>query len=243
VVVTVTTTVKSGGDKSPSSHTKLRLWPRRGDRRRCRQPPRLSTSFVDNTIDLPWRNFRSPEIGTTFQMEVLLVSDISEYPSNSLQCRIDGRKRVRAKTQLDPFSRFDTLRVHAQKLSVSLPYAVEWYLLMSRLVSYFSLTLLFTLCAWFVDYAFVIVVIKRILLLLLLLLLQYRLATDGQRDRQTDGLATTAYTALASRRAVIVKSYWHAEPRVAPTTFAFWSHGLTVSPWLQPAVDYLRFSA
>jgi len=125
VAVTVTTTVKSGGDKSPSSHTKLRLWPRRGDRRRCRQPPRLSTSFVDSTIDLPWRNFRSPEIGTTSQMEVLLVSDISEYPSNSLQCRIDGRKRVRAKTQLDPFSRFDTLRVHAQKLSVSLPYAVE----------------------------------------------------------------------------------------------------------------------
>jgi len=32
---------------------------------------------------------------------------------------------------------------------------------MSRLVSYFSLTLLFTLCAWFVDYAFVIVVIKE----------------------------------------------------------------------------------
>jgi len=32
---------------------------------------------------------------------------------------------------------------------------------MSRLVSYFSLTLLFTLCACFVDYAFVIVVIKE----------------------------------------------------------------------------------
>ena len=32
---------------------------------------------------------------------------------------------------------------------------------MPRLVSYFSLTLLFTLCACFVDYAFVIVVIKE----------------------------------------------------------------------------------
>ena len=32
---------------------------------------------------------------------------------------------------------------------------------MSRLVSYFSLTLLFTLCACFDDYAFVIVVIKE----------------------------------------------------------------------------------
>jgi len=35
------------------------------------------------------------------------------------------------------------------------------YILMSRLVSYFLLTLLFTLCACFVDYAFVIVVIKE----------------------------------------------------------------------------------
>ena len=32
---------------------------------------------------------------------------------------------------------------------------------MSRFVSYFSLALLFTLCACFVDYAFVIVVIKE----------------------------------------------------------------------------------
>jgi len=32
---------------------------------------------------------------------------------------------------------------------------------MSRFVSYFSLTMLFTLCACFVDYAFVIVVIKE----------------------------------------------------------------------------------
>jgi len=37
-------------------------------------------------------------------------------------------------------------------------------------VSYFSLTLLFTLCAYFVDYAFVIVVIRESYLLLLLLL-------------------------------------------------------------------------
>ena len=32
---------------------------------------------------------------------------------------------------------------------------------MSRFVPYFSLTMLFTLCACFVDYAFVIVVIKE----------------------------------------------------------------------------------
>ena len=36
-------------------------------------------------------------------------------------------------------------------------------------MSYFSLTLLFTLCAYFVDYAFVIVVIRESYLLLLLL--------------------------------------------------------------------------
>ena len=52
-----------------------------------------------------------------------------------------------------------SLSMPKQKLSV--PYAVQWYILMSRLVSYFSLTLLFTLCACFVDYAFVIVVIKE----------------------------------------------------------------------------------
>ena len=39
------------------------IQPRRADRRRCGQQPRPSTSFVDNTIDLPRRNFLSPDLG------------------------------------------------------------------------------------------------------------------------------------------------------------------------------------
>ena len=37
--------------------------PRRVDRRKCGQQARPSMSFVCNTIDLPWRNFLSPEFG------------------------------------------------------------------------------------------------------------------------------------------------------------------------------------
>jgi len=37
------------------------------DRRNCGQQVRPSISFVDNTIDLPWRNFLSPEFGTNFR--------------------------------------------------------------------------------------------------------------------------------------------------------------------------------
>ena len=42
------------------------------DRRECGQQARPSTSFVDNTIDLPWRNFSFPEFGTKFQRKVPL---------------------------------------------------------------------------------------------------------------------------------------------------------------------------
>jgi len=41
---------------------------------RCRQQTRPSTTttmnFVDNAMDLTWRNFLSPEFGTEFQREV-----------------------------------------------------------------------------------------------------------------------------------------------------------------------------
>ena len=36
------------------------------DRRRCNPQERPSTSFVDHTIDLPWRNFLRPEFGAKF---------------------------------------------------------------------------------------------------------------------------------------------------------------------------------
>jgi len=39
---------------------------------------RPSTSFVDNAIDLPWRNFLSPEFAAKFQREV------PEFPFNTV---------------------------------------------------------------------------------------------------------------------------------------------------------------
>ena len=41
-------------------------------RRRYGQQARPLTSFVDNTIDVPWRNFPSSEFGTKFQRQVPL---------------------------------------------------------------------------------------------------------------------------------------------------------------------------
>jgi len=41
------------------------------------------TSFVDNTIDLPWRNFLSA-FEAKFQREVLLFLEISEFPYNTV---------------------------------------------------------------------------------------------------------------------------------------------------------------
>ena len=37
------------------------------------------SNFVDNAIDLPWRNL-SPEFGTKFQREVPLFLDVPEFP-------------------------------------------------------------------------------------------------------------------------------------------------------------------
>jgi len=41
-------------------------------------------SIVDNTIDLPWRNFLSPEFRTKFQREVSLFLEIPEFPYNTV---------------------------------------------------------------------------------------------------------------------------------------------------------------
>ena len=43
---------------------------RRVDRRKRSQQARPSTSFVDNTIDLPWQNFPSPGVRNNFQKKV-----------------------------------------------------------------------------------------------------------------------------------------------------------------------------
>jgi len=64
--------------------------PRRVERRRRGQQARPSTSSVDNTIDLLWRNFQSPYFVTKLQKK---YSCFWRYP-NSLktQCWIGERK-------------------------------------------------------------------------------------------------------------------------------------------------------
>ena len=81
--------------------------PPRIDRRRCRQQAPPSTSFLVNTIDLPWRNF--------FKSGVCCKISREKHPyfrrySNFLttQCGIGGRKLPR-QNQLDSSCCFDTL--------------------------------------------------------------------------------------------------------------------------------------
>jgi len=50
-----------------------------------------STSYFDNTIDLPWQNFQNLEFVTKFQREVLLFLEILEFRHNA-GCRIGGKK-------------------------------------------------------------------------------------------------------------------------------------------------------
>ena len=52
--------------------------------RQCRQQAPSSTSYVDNAIDLPWRNFQSPESGIKFQREVPLFLEIPKFPHNTV---------------------------------------------------------------------------------------------------------------------------------------------------------------
>jgi len=72
----------------------------------CCQQSRPSTNFVDKMIDLPWRNFLSPEFATKFQRKVgLPYLELPEFPYSTV-CRIGGRKPPCQKKQFDPFSRF-----------------------------------------------------------------------------------------------------------------------------------------
>jgi len=62
------------------------ILPRCVDHHTCRCSPqaRPSTSFVDNIIDLPWRNFLGPEFGIKLQREVPLLLEIPEFPYNTV---------------------------------------------------------------------------------------------------------------------------------------------------------------
>ena len=77
--------------------------PRSIDCRRRRQQSRPSASFVDNTIDLSWRNLLSPEFMTKIQSE---VSIFCRYQNFTTPCRTGGRQ-LPCQNQLDAFSRFD----------------------------------------------------------------------------------------------------------------------------------------
>ena len=72
--------------------------PQRVDCRRCHQPPRPSTSFVDNTIDLPWRNFLSPEFGTKFQKKETLFRRYLDFLKHNVG-QVEGS--FHAANQLD----------------------------------------------------------------------------------------------------------------------------------------------
>ena len=77
--------------------------PRSIDCRRRRQQSRPSASFVDNSIDLSWRKFPSPEFMTKIQSE---VSIFCRYQNFTTPCRTGGRQ-LPCQNQLDAFSRFD----------------------------------------------------------------------------------------------------------------------------------------
>jgi len=59
--------------------------PGRVDRRRCGQLTQPSASFVDNTVDLPWRNFLRTEFGGRhFRRKYPNFGSIPEFPCNAV---------------------------------------------------------------------------------------------------------------------------------------------------------------
>jgi len=54
------------------------------DRRGCSLQAPPSTIFVDDTIDLPWRNFLSPEFWAKFQSEEPLSLAVAKFPYNTV---------------------------------------------------------------------------------------------------------------------------------------------------------------
>jgi len=76
----------------------------------CIQPRRArpSTSFVDHSIDLPWRNFWSPKFGTKFQTEGMLFLKV--YPNFLItQWFRIGERELPCQNQLYPSSQFSTI--------------------------------------------------------------------------------------------------------------------------------------
>ena len=68
-------------------------------------PADQSNRVVDNAIDLPWRNFPSPEFGAKFQRVVPVFTEVSQFLCKTLY-RI-GENSPHAKNHLDSSSRFE----------------------------------------------------------------------------------------------------------------------------------------
>ena len=77
------------------------------DRRRCNSQARLSTSFVDHTIDLPGRNFLSLGLGQNSRGNQTYFRRNQNFLI-ILQFRI-GERKLACQNQLYPSSRFDTI--------------------------------------------------------------------------------------------------------------------------------------
>ena len=76
-------------------------------RRRCNPQARPSTSFVDYTIDLRWRNYLSSELGTNFQRVIRLFFEVTRI---SLQHSLWSKEApTYQKPALSVYCRFDAI--------------------------------------------------------------------------------------------------------------------------------------
>ena len=80
---------------------------RRVDRRKCGQQTRPSTSFVDNTIDWPLRDFSKSRIRNRIPEESARFLQIPECPYNAVYTL--GGGKASGRNQVNPLSRFDKM--------------------------------------------------------------------------------------------------------------------------------------
>jgi len=71
-----------------------------------------------STIDMPWRNFRSPQLGTKFQREVLLFLEIPEFPYNTVYLQYIGLLFCIVSTGILPARRYASAGTSCGPMSV-----------------------------------------------------------------------------------------------------------------------------
>jgi len=83
------------------------------DRRKYNPQARPSTSFADHTIDLPWKNFPSPECGVKFQMDLWMYPNflITHGKTRSIRLVVSIQYRLVTDGQTDTRRRHNTTRV------------------------------------------------------------------------------------------------------------------------------------